>query len=406
MMMSPLRASFFFFCSLFNFFVLPSLATEQIPDKLIYEGQTHCLFATPLEWAFTPENPKPDFDGLLSTACHRGYVATWEIKDGVLLLTRVTYVGSGPAKDLPMEHYLPQRAKEKPKAPIHADWFSGVVRVGQGDWLSGVREEGRFFEFKKGKLVAIKKEHSPTLTVVSYNIKHGRGMDGRVDLDRAAAVLRKTGADLIALQEIDKNCTRSGNIDIAKELGTRLGMEHRFGKFMDFQGGEYGLAILSRYPILKTVRHPLPEGAEPRCALEVMVFPEGISVLPLAFVCVHNDWTSAAIRKTQMEALLPALRLGKGHPVIIAGDFNATREESERALGPGWKILEKTGSAETFPSTSPTTEIDHIATHNLRHKKVDHAVIDERLASDHRPITATFTLWWRDRRSPAPRFLP
>ena len=94
-----------------------------------------------------------------------------------------------------------------------------------------------------------------SINVVSYNIKHGAGMDGRLDLSRSANVLEALKPDLVALQEIDNTCTRSGGKNQAAELGKALGMHHAFGKFMDFQGGEYGLAVLSRYPILKTVRH-------------------------------------------------------------------------------------------------------------------------------------------------------
>ena len=68
-----------------------------------------------------------------------------------------------------------------------------------------------------------------TLRVVSYKIKHGRGMDGQVNLERIAAVLRALKPDLVALQEIDNMCTRSGSIDEAAALGKLLGMEHRFG---------------------------------------------------------------------------------------------------------------------------------------------------------------------------------
>ena len=71
------------------------------------------------------------------------------------------------------------------------------------------------------------------LRMVSYNIRHGRGMDGRVDLARTARVLARLKPDLVALQEVDKICTRSGGVDIAKELGRRLKMHHAFGRFME-----------------------------------------------------------------------------------------------------------------------------------------------------------------------------
>jgi hypothetical protein len=85
----------------------------------------------------------------------------------------------------------------------------------------------------------------PTLRVVSYNIQHGAGMDRKLDLERTADVLRRLEPDLVALQEVDENCRRSKGVDQAAELGRLLGMEHRFGEFMDYDGGRSGLAVFS-----------------------------------------------------------------------------------------------------------------------------------------------------------------
>ena len=82
--------------------------------------------------------------------------------------------------------------------------------------------------------------------VVSYNIKHGRGNDNIVDLERTAGVLRAFGPDVIGLQEVDDRATRSGGVPQAEHLGRMLDMHHAFGPFMDFQDGAYGMAILSR----------------------------------------------------------------------------------------------------------------------------------------------------------------
>ena len=110
------------------------------------------------------------------------------------------------------------------------------------------------------------------LNLASYNIRHGEGTDKKLDLERTAQVLKELNADLIALQEVDKNCERSKKVDQAAFLGQKLGMHHHFEKFMNYQGGEYGMAVLSRYPLKKIIRHELPKGSEPRCALEIKVF--------------------------------------------------------------------------------------------------------------------------------------
>ncbi|MBK1833149.1 endonuclease/exonuclease/phosphatase family protein [Roseibacillus ishigakijimensis] len=232
----------------------------------------------------------------------------------------------------------------------------------------------------------------PQLRVTAYNIRHGAGRDGKVDLDRTAAVLRALDADLIALQEVDKNCRRSGQRDLAAELAQRLGMTHRFGKFMDYQGGEYGMAILSRLPITATTRHPLPRGAEPRCALEVQVTVPGLAQ-PLSFLSIHNDWTDGEIRTRQVTALLTALAEHR-HPVILAGDFNGPRDDASLQLleKRQWQILPKNDSpAPTFPAHQPEVEIDFLVVKNLPPFTCRHWVEEEEDASDHRPLAASFS---------------
>jgi endonuclease/exonuclease/phosphatase family metal-dependent hydrolase len=236
-------------------------------------------------------------------------------------------------------------------------------------------------------------ESAPALRVASYNIRHGEGVDRKIDLKRIAGVINALQPDLVALQEVDKTCSRSGNQDLAAELGRLTGMHHRFGKFMDFQGGEYGMAILSRLPIVKAVRHPLPAGAEPRCALEVKVRAPAITV-PLSFVCIHNDWTDERIRVNQVQALLAALG-GHANPIILAGDFNGERSDASMALleQAGWRILEKNKGEQdkTFPSGDPGVEIDFVVLKRLPVAAVEHQVIHETVASDHRPILAVMT---------------
>ncbi len=233
-----------------------------------------------------------------------------------------------------------------------------------------------------------------TVRMVAYNIRHGEGMDKRIGLKRIADVIARESPDLVALQEVDKNCSRSGRTDIAAVLGGLLTMEYRFGAFMNYQGGEYGLAALSRWPIIESIRHELPSGAEPRCALELVVQPPDMQT-PLSFVCIHNDWTSADFRVQQIQALLDAVKARK-HPVILAGDFNGERTDASMKLltASGWTILQKDNSAEsrTWPSDKPEIEIDFFVVRGADLIAVEHRVIDERVASDHRPISAVITL--------------
>lgn len=232
---------------------------------------------------------------------------------------------------------------------------------------------------------------SPTfgneLRILSYNIKHGQGMDGKVDLKRTAAVIAQEKPDLVALQEVDVNCTRSGKIDIASELGKLLGMEARFSKSIDLQGGEYGVAVLSKLPILKATRHPLPGGGEPRTALEVQV-DAGPFGKVVSFVSIHNDWSTKEVRVEQVGALIEALEKVE-HPVILAGDFNGESNDPSLKLlaAEPWRILDKKG-AKTCPADQPKSEIDFFVLRGFGPLEIEHTVIEEKVASDHRPIFA------------------
>lgn len=233
----------------------------------------------------------------------------------------------------------------------------------------------------------------PDVRVVTYNIKHGRGNDDVVDLERTANVLRPLRPDIVGLQEVDRNVTRSGRVDEPAHLGTLLGMHHAFGAFMDYQGGEYGLAILSRYPITSARSIRLPDGNEPRVALVVEVqLPGGRT---LSVVNVHFDWVDDdGFRFAQASALAAELdRLMT--PYVLLGDFNDTPESRTLALF-------KTRAAEaakpasdhlTFPSTGAEKEIDFIfrspaSMFDAREVRVVH----EPLASDHRPVLAVLRM--------------
>jgi endonuclease/exonuclease/phosphatase family metal-dependent hydrolase len=227
------------------------------------------------------------------------------------------------------------------------------------------------------------------LRVVSYNIRHGRGNDDVVDLERTARVLRALEPDVVGLQEVDDRAKRSGGVPQAARLGELLGMHHAFGRFMDYQGGAYGMAILSRYPIVASREVPLPEGNEPRVALAVEVrLPDGSRI---TIVNVHFDWVrDDGFRFAQAETLMKYLDAVET-PIILLGDFNDLPESQTLAL-----FRSRFGEAAkpeddrfTFSATDPRSEIDYIFFSPITAWTVREVrVIDERIASDHRPVLA------------------
>lgn len=231
-----------------------------------------------------------------------------------------------------------------------------------------------------------------TIRVAAYNVKHGRGMDEVVDLERIAAVLRPLDADVITLQEIDFGTERTDRVDQAERLGALLGMTAHFGAFMSYQGGEYGMAVLSRLPVTHVENHRLPDGDEPRTALEVIV-EVGVARERVSVVGIHFYRTPEE-RRAQAVALNRALE-DREVPVILAGDFNSTPGDIvfDALLEATWHPVKKSGEVNTFPADRPEREIDFIMVRpGDRVEVVEHRVIRESVASDHRPLLAVLRI--------------
>src|SRR5688500_2206377 len=78
-----------------------------------------------------------------------------------------------------------------------------------------------------------------TLRVLSYNIHHAEGTDGKLDVARIAGVIKAAGPDLVAVQEVDRNTTRTNKVDQAAELARLTGLHGEFARAIDLQGGQY-----------------------------------------------------------------------------------------------------------------------------------------------------------------------
>ncbi|MEE2896111.1 MAG: endonuclease/exonuclease/phosphatase family protein, partial [Planctomycetota bacterium] len=199
---------------------------------------------------------------------------------------------------------------------------------------------------------------SERIRVATWNIRHGRGLDGRVDLERIARVIEDIDADIVALQEVDEVVRRSGLVDQAAWLAERLGMRAVFGSFMEHQGGRYGMAMLSGLPIEHSEVWRLTDGHEPRVALAVRVLPPtGPAV---AVVGVHFDWVEDdEFRHRQATETMARLRR-LDVPWIVLGDFNDTPGSRTlrdfRALGR--EALKPKERRATFPADEPRIEID------------------------------------------------
>lgn len=237
------------------------------------------------------------------------------------------------------------------------------------------------------------RESSVSLRVASYNIRRGMGTDNRTDFTRTTEAIRELDADFVGLQEVDLGVARSGSLNQPAALSKELGMHVAFAPFLSLQGGAYGMAVLSKHPIRDVIAVDLPEGNEPRVALAVKV------LLPndrkLTIVNVHFDWVKDdRFRFAQAEALVEFLA-DLDEPYLLVGDFNDTTDSRTLALFRTLAIeIDKPDDQRlTWPADHPETEIDFVFTgpdEDWNHRSIE--VIDEPVASDHRPVLATVEL--------------
>jgi endonuclease/exonuclease/phosphatase family metal-dependent hydrolase len=236
-------------------------------------------------------------------------------------------------------------------------------------------------------IVAAAASESP-LRVLCWNMHRGIGTDGKTDLERVAKIISNHNPDVVLLQEVDNQCRRSGNVNQAAELARLTELHHTFGKAMDHDGGEYGLAILSRYPLSDVQIHPLPGSGEPRIALSALVdSPLGI----ISLATIHLDFKDQAEQLAQAQVAAAQL-LKSPHPVILGGDFNAEPDSKTLAVfaQAPWSLVQKKQPASTAPAGQPDKEIDHLILRGLiAHRPA--VVINEPVASDHRPVIAVIT---------------
>lgn len=233
------------------------------------------------------------------------------------------------------------------------------------------------------------------LRILTYNIRHGQGSDGRLDLDRLARIIRDLNPDLVALQEVDRRTRRAGGVDQAIEIGRLTGMQALFGRAMDFEGGQYGEVILSRHPLVTSAIHPLPcqADSESRCALEARIrLPDNIE---LRFIGTHLDHlTDEAGRILQAGAIAGLFSRDSRAPMILAGDMNAQPGSAPiRILAETWLDTGADRPLLTFPADNPVEKIDYIFVKPAACWRIlGIRTIEEKVASDHLPLLATLEI--------------
>ena len=201
-------------------------------------------------------------------------------------------------------------------------------------------------------------------------------MDNKTDYDRTATIIKNVDADIIALQELDSATKRNNGEDVLKILADKTGLFSLYGAAINYQGGKYGVGILSKQKSLTHYTIPLP-GKEEERVLLVATFKKFI------IFCTHLSLTDAdrlasiGIINRETEKFLK--------PIYLLGDMNAEPNSNPIvALQKTWTLL--SGDSATFPASIPKKCIDFIFVLNKKVKVISHKVINEAMASDHRPV--------------------
>lgn len=218
--------------------------------------------------------------------------------------------------------------------------------------------------------------------VMSYNVRHCAGMDMVLDYDRTAAVISKQQPDVVALQELDSMTGRSGHRYQLGELADRTQYHPIFGSAIDYDGGKYGVGILTRENPVSVKRIPLP-GEEPRVLLVV-------ELKDYVIACTHLDLEEG--QRLASVPLIVAEAQGWQKPFILAGDWNDVPDSPLlQEMTKSFTILSSDGA--TFPADEPRECIDYVASFKGQSVMVLKSnVIDEPEASDHRPLVVRVQL--------------
>jgi len=225
------------------------------------------------------------------------------------------------------------------------------------------------------------------IRVMSYNIRHGAGMDNKLDLSRTAKVIEDWAPDFVAVQEVDSCARRTKGVDQIAELSRMTLMHGTYGAAIPLQGGKYGVSILSKERPLSVRRIPMPSRTEDRVLL-VCEFKN--VVIACTHLSLHEDEHAASADTILREAS----RWQK--PFIIMGDWNSHPDsEFLTTIQKNFNILSNVKTF-TFPADEPNECIDYIAVYQSKGPEMavrkTFRVVDEPLVSDHRPLVADIAL--------------
>ena len=238
------------------------------------------------------------------------------------------------------------------------------------------------------------------LTMMSYNIRQGRDVEGVLDLGRTAAVIGAQNPDLVALQEVGRHWSADSDFrDQATELGRMHEMASVFGANLGRdpleQGAprrQYGTAILSAWPVSASENILLPRASPDNEQRGLLVLDVDMDGEPFRIHNAHLG-VSADERRLQVEAILDQADK-TSVPHVLLGDLNARPTAPELAplferFGDAWDVA-GSGDGFTFPASEPKARIDYVlVSPQLRVRRVSVRALP---GSDHLPLIAEVAL--------------
>lgn len=219
-----------------------------------------------------------------------------------------------------------------------------------------------------------------TLRLMTYNIKNANGMDDVCNFQRVANVINNASPDVVAIQEVDSMTNRSGQKYVLGEIAERTQMYACFAPAIDFDGGKYGIGLLTKQVPIRLQTIPL-SGREEARALILAEFEDYI------YCCTHMSLTE----EDRMKALeiVKSFTAPYKKPLFLAGDMNAEPESDFiKELQKDFQILSNP-KQHTYPAPEPKETIDYITALKSNANGfalISARVLNEPVASDHRPI--------------------
>ena len=217
------------------------------------------------------------------------------------------------------------------------------------------------------------------LTILTYNVHLCVGVDNKTDYQRVSDIITRINPQVVALQELDSATQRSNGSSTLNELATRTNMYPVFGPYFEYEGGKYGIGILSKEKPIKWESIPIPGRIENRLLI--------VELEDYIICCTH--FSGIQVAKLKSVEILNGLFKECLKPVFFAGDLNSVPgSEVINSINTRWIMLNNP-SVPTYPSYNPQKCIDYIFAlkDSLHTFRINQNIVEkEQVASDHSPV--------------------